>query len=123
MLTLYIVTSALALAAHELGHVGCALALDVRVKRAGLSWRGPYIVRESGSDVQNLAIALAGPLVNLLLAALLPIYARVVGVGGVMFAFSNVTLAIFNLLPLPLSDGRRVVELLMTKPKKGVQAA
>ena len=52
---------------HELAHFVMATALGVRVKRFGLSWKGPYIVRESGSPAQNLCISLAGPAANALL--------------------------------------------------------
>jgi hypothetical protein len=52
---------------HELAHVVMAKALGVRVKRVGLSWKGPYIVREPGTPAQNMCIAPAGPAVNALL--------------------------------------------------------
>lgn len=38
----------IALTLHEMAHVIMATALGVRVKRIGIAWRGPYIVRESG---------------------------------------------------------------------------
>jgi hypothetical protein len=34
--------------------------LGVKVKRFGLCWRGVYIVREAGTDWQNLLISLGG---------------------------------------------------------------
>lgn len=52
---------------HELAHIATAMALGVRIKRMGLNWRGPYIVREAGTPLQNLCISLAGPTVNALL--------------------------------------------------------
>jgi membrane-associated protease RseP (regulator of RpoE activity) len=52
---------------HELGHIVMAKALGVRVKRAGISWKGPYIVREMGTPAQNMCISLAGPTMNALL--------------------------------------------------------
>jgi len=120
---LYAVASVLALVAHELGHLSCALALNVKVRRAGMSWRGPYIVRERGTDIENLAISLSGPLVNLLLAALVPMYVWATGAGGVMFAFTNLALGVFNLLPIPSSDGARILSLLVARPRKPAQAA
>jgi len=33
------------------GTLAAAIALGVRVKRVGISWRGPYIVREQGQPL------------------------------------------------------------------------
>ena len=52
---------------HELAHLATAKALRVPVKRVGISWKGPYIVREAGTPPQNLAISLAGPAANAML--------------------------------------------------------
>ena len=52
---------------HELAHVATAKALGVRIKRAGINWKGPYIVRESGSPAQNICISPAGPIANTVL--------------------------------------------------------
>ena len=73
----------------------------VRVKRIGLSWKGPYIVREAGTPMQNTLISLAGPGINLVLCALCWHLAET-------FAWVNGLLALINFLPLPLSDGLRV---------------
>ena len=55
---------------HEAAHLVTAFALHVRVKRVGLNWRGPYIVREPGPPVENTLISLAGPGINLVLCLL-----------------------------------------------------
>ena len=48
--------------------------LGVRVKRVGMKWnKGLYTVRERGTVFQNLVIAFAGPLVNLILIATAPL--------------------------------------------------
>jgi len=90
---------------HELGHIAVALLCGVKVKKVGLSRVGLYTVREAGPRWANLGISLAGPLFNLLLAValrdLLP-----------TFAFVNLIAFLFNLLPIPHSDGRRIVALL-----------
>ena len=49
------------LALHESAHLAMAYVAGVRVKHIGLSWKGPYIVREPGTPVQNTFISLAGP--------------------------------------------------------------
>ncbi len=102
-LTLYLETSLSSLALHELAHVAAAKALGVRVKRFGVSWKGPYIVREAGSVDRNMLIALSGPVMNLMLSACLwPLMPR--------FAFVNLWVGLFNLLPFKSSDGTRVLK-------------
>jgi Zn-dependent protease len=65
-------------------------------------------VREAGADWQNLLIALAGPLSNLLLAALAVLVFR----RGAVFCAMNLVFGPINLLPLPYSDGLRACKLL-----------
>jgi hypothetical protein len=79
---------------HELAHIATAKALGVRIKRVGLSWKGPYIVREAGTPAQNLCISLAGPAANALLMY----------VPGLFLI--NLALLVPNLL-MKESDGRR----------------
>lgn len=101
MLSDFLATVAL----HELSHIATALLLKVRIKQVGLHWRGPYIRREPGTDMQNVAISLAGPGMNLLLAA------ATWNVNHT-FALYNLVLGAFNILPIPSSDGARVMRLL-----------
>src|SRR5579863_8282565 len=83
----------LAMVLHECGHLIAALVLGVRVTRVGLKWdKGMYVVRDRGTVHQNLLIALAGPLVNLLLVALQPWYP--------MFALANACCVLANVLPI-----------------------
>jgi len=92
--------------AHEAGHVCMALALGLRIKRFGVSWWGPYIVRETGSSpAADAVVSAAGPLVNLVLAATM---------WGAFppFAFANLVLGVTNLLPLPKCDGGRILRAL-----------
>jgi hypothetical protein len=79
---------------HELAHVATATVLGVRVKRVGLSWKGPYIVREAGTPSQNMSISLAGPAMNALLMFLPGLF------------LINLTLLVPNLV-MKESDGRR----------------
>ena len=90
---------------HELGHIVAALLCGVKVKKVGLSRTGLYTVREAGPRWANLCVSAAGPLINLLLA----ITMRDVLPG---FAWVNLIACIYNLLPIPHSDGRRILALL-----------
>lgn len=91
---------------HECGHLAVALLCGVNVKKVGLSRRGLYTVREPGSKWINIAVSAAGPAVNLLLAislwSALPQFAEV-----------NLVACLYNLLPIPNSDGTRIMALLI----------
>ena len=89
---------------HESAHLVAAYLGGVRVKRIGLAWRGPYIVREPGTPVQNIFISLSGPASNLLLCLLSLRWSGT-------FAFVNGFLAIMNMLPIRSSDGFRVYRI------------
>ncbi|WP_348268533.1 hypothetical protein [Edaphobacter sp. DSM 109919] len=94
-----------AMALHEMGHVAAARALKVKVHQVGINWKGPYIRRACGTTTQNLAITLAGPGMNLWLAFM---FYRV----SPNFALSNLLIGVINLLPIPASDGSRVLQLM-----------
>ena len=101
---------------HELGHLLVAWASGVKVREIGLCLRGSYIQRERASTTfDEGAIALAGPLVNLLVAAALW---GVPGVGHWLMIY-NLILAVSNLVPLPGTDGRRVLVALHQNLTKG----
>ncbi len=91
---------------HEVGHMLAAMALGVPVREFGLCWRGAYIRRaHSGRRRTEILISLAGPLTNLLLA--LSLYD--LPVVGSQLALCNLLLALVNLLPIPSSDGQRIL--------------
>jgi Zn-dependent protease len=99
-----------------------AAALDVSVKRVGVTWRGPYIVREAGTDAQNIMISLAGPLANV---AALYVALRFYAPLGFPWPFCllNLAMGFFNLLPLPCSDGLRILKLALRMSGKGKHEA
>ena len=104
----YLLACVLAITLHELAHIGLARACGLRVKRMGISWIGPYLVREQGTAVVNACVALAGPLANLALALAfwhaVPLFAQV-----------SLILGAYNLLPfVPHTDGKRAWGALRT---------
>jgi stage IV sporulation protein FB len=106
-MTLDILSIFAAIALHELAHVVAAVVLGVKVKRFGLCWRGVYIVREAGTDWQNLLISLTGPLSNFVASYVsLAVVHR-----GAIFCAMNLVIGSINLLPLPHSDGMRAYKL------------
>ncbi len=91
---------------HEVGHVLAAIALGVPVREFGLCWRGAYNRRaRSGRQRTEILISLAGPLTNLFLAFPLH-YLPVI---GRQLALCNLMLCVVNLLPIPSSDGLRIL--------------
>jgi Zn-dependent protease len=93
---------------HEMGHMLAATALGVPVREFGLCMGGAYNRRGTASRRrQELLIASAGPMVNLLLICtlFLPLI-------GPQLAYCNLVLCVINLLPLPASDGQRILRAL-----------
>lgn len=107
------------LVAHELGHAVCARAIGIGVRDITLFVFGGVarIAREPSKPAQELVIAVAGPIVSVVLGGLLLVVApggdgspgRLAWTIGV----ANLALAAFNLLPgFPL-DGGRVLRALL----------
>ena len=91
----------IAMLLHECGHLIAAFLLGLQIKNVGVKWnKGLYTVRQQGTPLQNLLVALAGPLTNLLL---LMTSARVP-----LFGVANFCYALANMLPIEGSDGYRI---------------
>lgn len=91
---------------HEAGHILAAAALKVPVREFGIELRGTYVRRAFSTRRRDeILIAASGPLVNLLLVVPLLFVPRL----GPQLALCNLMLAVINLLPLPASDGLRIL--------------
>lgn len=121
--------------AHELGHSFVALKQGIGVKSITLFLFGGLasLEKESETPADAFWVAIAGPLVSLLIAGLTAIVAISTGVSGPfaailgVLASVNLALALFNLIPgLPL-DGGNILKALVWKitgnPYKGVKFA
>jgi Zn-dependent protease len=113
--SIYAAAFALCVLAHELGHTSVALLLGSPVRRVVIFLLGGVseIERDPERPRDEFLIAVAGPLVSLALAAaaaggyLLVRTDTMPGVLLVLLFWSNLIVALFNLLPgLPLDGGR-----------------
>lgn len=121
--------------AHELGHSLVALRQGIEVKSITLFIFGGLAMlgQESKTPWQSFSVAIAGPVVSLILFGLLsavgiyvPLPGAIASIVGLL-AQINLVLALFNLLPgLPL-DGGNVLKSLVWKitgnPNKGILVA
>ena len=91
---------------------------------AGFGWGKPvpvdsFNLREPIKD--NALIALAGPLSNVLMAAMAGgiyqlsqgLMPQIGAIGLEIFAFINISLAVFNLLPIPPLDGSKIYRVIL----------
>jgi len=118
--------------AHELGHSWVAIKQGIGVKSISLFLFGGLanLERESKTPAEAFWVAIAGPLVSLLLSGLLAVIGVGAGLTGPaaaivqLLASINLALALFNLIPgLPL-DGGNILKAIVWKitgnPYKGV---
>lgn len=107
---------------HELGHIGVARLFGNRTDGITLYPIGgvAQLARGSRSATEEVLVALAGPAVNVALAAAaaLPLFTLGPVLGGlaeplVTFLYVNVGLAVFNLAPAYPMDGGRVLRGLL----------
>lgn len=100
----------LCLLLHEVGHMLTAVALGVPVREFGLCARGAYTRRaHSGRRRTEILISFSGPLMNLFLA----FPSHYLPVIGNQLALYNLILCFVNLLPIPSSDGQRILRNLL----------
>ncbi len=91
---------------HETGHMLTARFLSVPVREFGLTLGGAYTRRaQSTRRRDEVLIAAAGPLMNLLVVFPLIFVPRL----GTQLATCNLLIGVINLLPLPSSDGMRIL--------------
>ncbi len=107
----------LACAFHELGHFLAIALLGGRVVLLRLSCIGAEMrlsTRRQLNCPRELIAALAGPAANLFLTFAAAKLAPAIGEPGYVFAGLSLTLALFNLLPVPQLDGGRILKNALT---------
>ena len=136
---IYVLTLFLCVTLHELGHALAALRYGVKTKSITLYPIGGVAALEKIPEKpgQELVVALAGPLVNVIIGGLLwlwvifsPIEYRMEDIGirinahnlVLNLAVVNVILVLFNLLPAFPMDGGRVFRSLLALAMDRVKA-
>lgn len=106
------------LLAHELAHVAAARWLGVPVYGIGIKIMGAYTRRRYASRPGHDAlIAAAGPLASLVLVLATVLIPKV----GLWVAVWNACVVMLNVLPVPGSDGERIVRSLFWPEKEKYQ--
>jgi len=91
---------------HEVGHMLMAAALGVGIREFGICLLGAYNRRaRANSRRDEVLISLAGPLMNF--ALLIPCF--FLPHIGMELVLCNLMLGVVNLLPIPSSDGLRIL--------------
>lgn len=107
---------AASLVLHEVGHMLAAIAVGVPVREFGLCLGGAYNRRAyAGRRRDEVLISAAGPLMNLCLALPLLFLPAM----GAKLALCNLMLCVVNLLPLPSSDGSRILRAMRDPDRAG----
>ncbi|WP_328803618.1 M50 family metallopeptidase [Paenibacillus puerhi] len=103
---------------HELGHVAAARSFGWRVREVRLlPFGGVAVVEEAqgATSMQELAVALAGPLQNVWMMGVgytLTRFGLLPPLWGEYFIQANAIIALFNLLPVMPLDGGKVMTVL-----------
>ena len=101
---------------HEVGHMLAATLLNVPVREFGIRLAGAYNRRAYATRRRDeILISAAGPLMNLLLVFPLLFLHRF----GAQLALCNLLLCVINLLPLPSSDGLRILRTMWSSNAPG----
>lgn len=99
---------------HEIGHMLAAILLRVPVREVGLCLSGAYNRRAYARCRRDeILISAAGPLINL--AVVFPLI--FVPMVGKQIALCNLLVCIGNLVPIPSSDGLRILRTIWPSGK------
>jgi len=108
----------LCLVIHELAHVAVAFLFAVPVHGVGIKFKGAYTFRRyAGRRWHDVLIAAAGPFANLVLMFASFFVPKL----GIWLAEWNCGIALINLLPLPGSDGYRILKTIF-RPDMSIYA-
>ena len=99
---------------HELGHMLAGIILKLKPKSLNLMPLGISVTFETYEykkliEIKKIAIALAGPLTNLIIC-LITTFLDIDIITKELITYSNILIALFNLIPLYPLDGGRILK-------------
>lgn len=111
----YLLLVLLAAMIHEAGHIVCAAVLKVPSAGKGTTFFGLSLKYDFStvSYAKEAAVSAAGAVFNVL-ACVLSYYLFGKGTHSVFFIFSNLSLALFNLLPVSPLDGSGILSSVLS---------
>ena len=111
----YLALAAAAAAIHEIGHILAAWALKIPKCASSTSFFGLSLKYDfsSASYGAEVAVSSAGALFNIRACAVTFCAAPHPGTHAIFFIFSNLSLALFNLLPVSPLDGSGILRALL----------
>ncbi len=109
---------------HELGHLICGLVLGLKPKSLKImplgfaveftilaDYYNKHIAKGNMLDLKKLIIALAGPIINFIIAILCIIFKSKIHIENIQYIiYANILIGLFNLLPIYPMDGARVIK-------------
>lgn len=124
----YVALVALAAAIHESGHILAAKALKVPSAGGGATFFGLSLKYDfSGVPyAKEAAVSAAGALFNVAASLVTVLLVKEAGDHAVFFIFSNLSLALFNLLPISPLDGSGLLTAILCiflSPRTAYRAA
>lgn len=111
---------------HELGHMMVGLILKLKPKTLSIMPFGISITFETYGykkliEIKKIIIALAGPVTNILIIIITTLLNVNTNLKG-MIIYSNMLIAIFNLIPLYPLDGGRILKGIIRIKKSELKA-
>ena len=112
----YMLLISAAILIHETGHIVTAKAEGVRFTRGNGIFGGFSLKFDfsSVSYLKEVTVAVAGAAFNVIACILTLLLNKSPGVHSVFFIFSNLSLAIFNLIPVSPLDGAGILRALLS---------
>lgn len=111
---------------HELGHMMAGLILKLKPKTLSLMPFGISITFETYEyiklvEIKKILIAIAGPVTNLIICSIV-LFLHINTEIKELIIYSNILIALFNLIPMYPLDGGRILKGIIKLKYKGIKS-